>query len=134
MAFVAASNLEEANPQLREAWLGSRIGLSIDSWIAVVGVVSWKVPLSSLAPRPNSPRWYFINFGSCDAQAFGDTHHYLSMVAKKKTRRSLRASGRCSGAGGSPIPINLAASRYVHMVEDEYKGIVQRNSYIVLPN
>lgn len=144
VAFVAADSLEAAYPQLRQSWFGSPAGLHIDSWMAVHGVENWKVELSSLAPRPESPRLYFINLGGYDAQAFGEAHHYLLVVAHSS--REARSKGKRHMLNGwgqghtdavmdvdDCLPIDAVEGRYIHLVEGEHRGITYRNDYIVLP-
>jgi hypothetical protein len=144
VAFVVADNLEAAYPQLREAWFGSQSGLHIDSWMAVDGVEGWKVELSALAPRPGSPRLYFINLGGYDAQTFGEAHHYLLVVAGSKNEAKSRGKRHMLKQWGQAhtdavmdiddcLPIDRVEGRYVHLVEGTHKGIVQRNEYVVLP-
>ncbi len=143
VAFVVADSLEAAYPQLRESWFGTAAGLHIDAWMRVDGVEGWKVELSSLAPRAGAPRLYFINLGGYEAQAFGEAHQYLLVVAASKAEA--RAKGKRQmlahwSKGHTDalmdvddcLPIDLVSGRYVHLVEGPHEGVVQRNDYIVL--
>jgi hypothetical protein len=143
VAFVVADTLEQAYPQLRDAWFGSPKGVHIDSWMAVDGVEEWRVELSPLAPLPGSPRLYFINLGGYESQAFGEAHHYLLVVAKD--RREAMSKGKRQILShwtqahtdavmdvDDCLPIDEVSGRYVHLVEGPHAGIVQRNDYIVL--
>jgi hypothetical protein len=141
--FVAADTLEAAYPQLREDWFGSPKGLHIDSWMAVDGVGEWKVELGPLMPSPHSPRLFFINLGGYEQQAFGEAHHYLLVVARDK--REAQAKGKRQMLShwsqshtdavldvDDCLPIDAIGGRYVHLVQEPHRGIVQRNDYIVL--
>jgi hypothetical protein len=143
VAFVVATSLEAAYPQLRQSWFGKPAGLHIDAWMAVDGVENYKVEISLLAPRPGSPRLYFINLGGYDPQAFGEAHHYLLVVAKDKNEAKSKGKQRMLAQWSKPhtdavmdiddcLPIDLVDGRYIHLVEGEHSGVVQRNDYIVI--
>ncbi len=143
VAFVVADSLEAAYPQLRESWFGSAAGLHIDAWMRVDGVDGWKVELSPLAPRAGSPRLYFINLGGYEAQAFGEAHQYVLVVATSKAEAKARGKQQMLShwhKGHTDalmdvddcLPIDLVSGRYVHLVQGPHQGVVQRNDYIVL--
>jgi hypothetical protein len=144
VVFVVADTLEAAYPQLRESWFGSPAGVHIDSWMQVDGVDGWKVELSPLAPLPGSPRLYFINLGGYEAQTFGEAHHYVLVVAKTKAEAKVRGKRHMLRQWAQShtdalldvddcLPIDEVSGRYIHLVESEHAGVIQRNDYIVLP-
>ncbi|WP_249673780.1 DUF1543 domain-containing protein [Pseudomonas abieticivorans] len=145
VAFVIADSLEAAYPQLRQGWFGSPKGLHVDSWMRVDGVEQWKVQLSHLAPAPGSPRLYFINLGGYQAQAFGEAHHYVLVVAQNKAQAKAKGKQHLLAHWSKPhtdalmdvddcLPIDEVSGRYIHLVQGAHGGIVQRNDYIVLPD
>lgn len=144
VVFAIADNLEAAYPQLREGWFGSPAGLHVDSWMQVDGVEGWKVQLSPLAPLPGAPRLYFINLGGYEAQAFGEAHHYLLVVAHDKAEAKAKGKRHMLNHWSKAhtdalmdvddcLPIDAVDGRYIHLVEGEHRGVVQRNDYIVIP-
>ncbi|WP_421546627.1 DUF1543 domain-containing protein [Pseudomonas sp. QD4] len=144
VVFAIADNLEAAYPQLREGWFGSPAGLHVDSWMQVDGVEGWKVQLSPLAPLPGAPRLYFINLGGYEAQAFGEAHHYLLVVAHDKAEAKAKGKRHMLSHWSKAhtdalmdvddcLPIDAVDGRYIHLVEGEHRGVVQRNDYIVIP-
>lgn len=144
VAFVIADSLEAAYPQLRQSWFGTAAGLHIDSWMRVDGVDGWKVELSALAPRPGSPRLYFINLGGYESKVFGEAHHYVLVVAQNKTEAKSKGKQHMLNHWAQShtdalmdvddcLPIDVVGGRYIHLVEGEHTGVLQRNDYIVLP-
>jgi hypothetical protein len=144
VVFAIADSLEAAYLQLREGWFGSPAGLHIDSWMQVDGVEGWKVQLSPLAPLPGAPRLYFINLGGYEAQAFGEAHHYLLVVAHDKAEAKAKGKRQMLSHWSKAhtdalmdvddcLPIDAVDGRYIHLVEGEHRGVVQRNDYIVIP-
>jgi hypothetical protein len=143
VAFVVAQSLEAAYPQLRQSWFGKAAGLHIDAWMAVDGVENYKVQISPLAPRSGSPRLYFINLGGYDSQVFGEAHHYLLVVANDKNQAKFKGKQQLLAQWSKPhtdavmdiddcLPIDLVDGRYIHLVEGEHSGVVQRNDYITI--
>ncbi len=99
VVFAAADSLEATYPQLRESWFGSSTGLHIDAWMAVDGIEDWKVELSPLAPKPGSPRLFFLNLGGTNLELLAKlTTTYLWWLATG-VRRLLKASCRCCRIG-----------------------------------
>ncbi|MBD8612135.1 DUF1543 domain-containing protein [Pseudomonas putida] len=144
IACAVADDLQATYPQLRADWFGSQKGLHIDAWMAVDGIEQWKVEFSPLAPAAGSPRLYVINLGGYEAQAFGEAHHYVLVVAqapreaKNKARRQCLEHWRQSHTDAvldvdDCVPIDQVGGRYVHLIEGPHQGIEQRNEYIVLP-
>jgi hypothetical protein len=144
VVFAVADTLQATYPQLRDAWFGSPKGVHIDSWMAVDGVDGWKIQLSHLAPAAGAQRLYFINLGGYEANAFGEAHHYLLVVARNT--REAKALGkqqmlrRWSQAHTDAVmdiddclPIDLVDGRYIHLEQAQHRPIVQHNDYIVLP-
>lgn len=145
VAFVIADSLESAYPQLRHSWFGIPAGLHIDSWMRVDGVEGWKVELSPLAPLPGSPRLYFINLGGYESHVFGEAHHYILVVASNKAEAKSKGKQQMLTHWTKPhtdalmdvddcLPIDEISGRYIHLVEGEHSGIIQRNDYIVIPD
>ncbi|CAH0650218.1 DUF1543 domain-containing protein [Pseudomonas juntendi] len=143
IVFAAADTLEQAYPQLRDGWFGSPKGVHVDAWMAVDGVDNWRVELSPLAPSPESLRLYFINLGGYDAQAFGEAHDYLLVVARDKreamAKGKKQAMAHWSQAHNDAVldvddclPIDQVGGRFVHLVEGPHAGVRSRNQYIVL--
>ncbi|OZO04543.1 hypothetical protein B7453_10420 [Pseudomonas sp. IB20] len=145
VVFAAADSLEAAYPQLREGWFGSSIGLHIDAWMAVDGIGDWKVELSPLAPRPGSPRLFFLNLGGYESGAFGEAHHYLLVVAGDQREATAKGKRQMLSHWTQAhtdvvldvddcLPIDEVCGRYVHLAKGKHRGVAQRNDYIVLPN
>lgn len=143
VVFVEAPSLEQAYPQLREAWFGSRAGLHIDSWLAVDGVDHYRIELSHLAPGPTAQRLFFINLGGYEPQRFGEAHHYRLVVAKDKAEAKRLGKQHLLADWLKPhtdavldiddcLPVDLIAGRYVHLVEGSHRGIRQYSDYILL--
>lgn len=144
VAFVVADSLEAAYPQLRQSWFGNPRGLHIDSWMAVDGVENWRVELSTLAPAAQSNRLYFINLGGYEAQAFGEAHHYLLVVARNKREATAKGKRHMLNQWTQAhtdgvldiddcLPIDEVSGRFVHLVEGPHNGVTQENDYIVIP-
>lgn len=144
VAFVVADSLEAAYPQLRQEWFGSPEGVHIDAWMKVDGIEKWRVELSPLAPSPGSLRLFFINLGGYETRSFGEAHHYLLVVAQ--TRKDAMTKGKRQMLAGwtqphtdqvididDCLPIDQVGGRYIHLVEGDHAGVVQRNDYIVIP-
>lgn len=145
VVFAVADSLEAAYPQLRQDWFGSTAGLHIDAWMQVAGVEGWRVELSPLAPLADAPRLYFINLGGYQAQAFGEAHHYILVVAKNSHEAKSKGKRHMLKHWAKPhtdalidvddcLPIDLVSGRYIHLVEGEHGGVIQHNDYIVLAN
>ncbi|MNF77773.1 hypothetical protein D3C76_1306000 [compost metagenome] len=145
VVFAVADSLEAAYPQLQQGWFGSTEGLHIDSWMCVDGVEGWKVELSSLVPRPGSPRLYFINLGGYEPQTFGEAHHYLLVVAQDESEAKSKGKQHMLTHWEKPhrdalmdvdecLPVSEVSGRYIHLIEGEHGGVVQQNDYIVLPD
>lgn len=143
VVFAIADSLEATYPQLRQGWFGNPAGLHIDAWMRVDGVDGWKVELSPLAPLPGSPRLYFINLGGYEANAFGEAHHYLLVVAQDKNQAKSRAKQHMLKHWQQAhtdalldvddcLPIDQVSGRYIHLVEGEHRGVIQHNDYIVI--
>ncbi|WPP02141.1 DUF1543 domain-containing protein [Pseudomonas sp. HR96] len=143
VVFVLAERLDQAYPQLREAWFGSAKGVHIDAWMAVDGVAGWQVRMSDLAPGPDEPRLYFINLGGYEPGAFGEAHRYELVVARNKTeaKAQARAGMRRGWQQGhldalldvdDCIPIDQVGGRYVQLVQGAHAGVQVRSDYIVL--
>jgi hypothetical protein len=104
----------------------------------VDGVESWKVELSLQAPPPGVPRLYFINLGGYESQAFGETHHYLLVVAqnrneaKSKGMRHMLTHWAQSHTDAlmdvdDCLPIDEVSGRYIRLDQGEHSGVVQQN-------
>lgn len=143
VVFVVADTLESAWPQLRQHWFGKQEGLHIDAWMKVDGVDKWKVELSPLAPSPGAQRLFFINLGGYEANAFGEAHHYLLVVAQTKKEAMAKGRRQMLEHWTQPhtdlvvdvddcLPIDEVQGRYIHLVEGDHAGVVQRNDYIVI--
>ncbi|PVZ19803.1 MULTISPECIES: DUF1543 domain-containing protein [unclassified Pseudomonas] len=143
VAFVVAPSLEATFPALREGWFGSQKGLHIDAWMAVDGIDEWKVQFSPVAPGSGAPRLFFINLGGYDNRAFGEAHQYVLIVAPDKRaaidqgRQRMLASWKKAHTDAvmdidDCLPIDEIAGRYVHLVQEPHRGIIQQNDYIVL--
>lgn len=144
VVFAVADTLQATYPQLRDAWFGSPKGVHIDSWMAVDGVDGWKIQLSHLAPAAGAQRLYFINLGGYEANAFGEAHHYVLVVARDA--REAKALGKQQMLRhwaqahtdavmdiDDCLPIDLVDGRYIHLEQGSHRPIVQHNDYIVLP-
>ncbi|MDB6442522.1 DUF1543 domain-containing protein [Pseudomonas sp. 21TX0197] len=141
--FAQADSLQQAYPQLRDAWFGSPKGLHIDSWLEVDGIDSYRVELGQLAPGPDDPRLFFINLGGYEPGVFGEAHRYLLVVAQNKAqarqlgRQRMPADWLKSHTDAvlevdDCLPVDLVNGRYVHLVPGAHKGIGQRSDYILI--
>ena len=144
VVFAVADTLQATYPQLRDAWFGSPKGVHIDSWMAVDGVDGWKVELSHLAPHGDALRLYFINLGGYEANSFGESHHYLLVVARNQKEAMGKGKQQMLSHWSQAhtdavldiddcLPIDLVDGRYIHLVQAAHRPIVQRNDYLVLP-
>ncbi|MGY2230289.1 DUF1543 domain-containing protein [Pseudomonas tolaasii] len=144
VVFAVADTLQGTYAQLRDGWFGSPNGVHIDSWMMVEGVDGWKVELSHLAPQADAHRLYFINLGGYEANAFGEAHHYLLVVAKTPREAMSKGKRHMLHDWTQPhtdgvmdiddcLPIDLVDGRYIHLVQRAHRPIIQQNDYIVLP-
>ncbi len=144
VVFAVADTLQHTYTQLRDGWFGSPKGVHIDAWMAVDGVDGWKVELSQMAPPADAHHLYFINLGGYEANAFGEAHHYLLVVArdkqeaKRKGQRQMLQHWPQAHTDGvmdidDCLPIDLVDGRYVHLVQGPHQPIIQHNDYIILP-
>ena len=144
VVFAVADTLQATYPQLRDAWFGSPKGVHIDSWMAVDGVAGWKVELSHLAPHGDALRLYFINLGGYEANSFGESHHYMLVIARNKKEAMGKGKQQMLSHWSQAhtdavldiddcLPIDLVDGRYIHLVQAAHRPIVQRNDYLVLP-
>lgn len=145
VVFAIADSLEDAYPQLRRGWFGSTTGLHIDAWMRVDGVEGWRVELSTLAPLADAPRLYFINLGGYEAQAFGEAHQYILVVAKNRNEAKSKGKQHMLLHWTKShtdalmdiddcLPIDEVSGRYIHLVEGKHSGVIQHNVYIILPD
>ncbi|PWB35122.1 DUF1543 domain-containing protein [Pseudomonas sp. SDI] len=143
VVFAQADSLDQAYPQLRQAWFGSHAGLHIDSWLEVDGIDAYRVELGPLAPGPGTPRLFFINLGGYERQVFGEAHRYLLLVANDKAQARQLGKQRLQADWLKPhtdavldvddcLPVDLVGGRYVHLVEGRHDGIRQYSDYILL--
>jgi len=141
--FAQADSLEHTYPQLRATWFGSPKGLHIDSWLEVDGVDGYRIEFSQVAPSPGDMRLFFLNLGGYERQVFGEAHRYLLVVAPDKATAKQLGKQRMGAGWLKPhtdavidvddcLPVDLVAGRYVHLVEGEHRGIVQRSDYILI--
>lgn len=143
VVFAQADSLQQIYPQLRNAWFGSPSGVHIDSWLEVHGVDGYRIEFSQAAPQPGSMRLFFLNLGGYEWQVFGEAHRYLLVVAADKVQAKSLGKKRMAAGWLKPhtdavldvddcLPIDLVAGRYVHLVEGDHQGIVQRSDYILI--
>ncbi|MBD9516426.1 MULTISPECIES: DUF1543 domain-containing protein [Pseudomonadaceae] len=143
VAFVIGDNLKSTYPQLRESWFGSPDGLHIDSWLEVDGVEAYRVEFSEAMPAPGEQRLFFVNLGGYELGSFGEAHQYVLVAARDAADAKVRAKRRMPRSWDKAhtdavidvddcIAIDQVGGRYVHLVEGESRGIVQRSDYIVL--
>ncbi|MGH2294320.1 MULTISPECIES: DUF1543 domain-containing protein [Pseudomonas] len=141
--FAQADSLEQAYPQLRQDWFGSRAGLHIDSWLEVDGIDRYRVAFSPLAPSADDPRLFFINLGGYEPNVFGEAHRYLLVVARDKAQAKQLGKQRLQSAWLKPhtdavlevddcLPVDLVGGRYVHLIEGAHGGLRQYSDYILL--
>lgn len=142
--FAQADSLEQAYPQLCQAWFGNRAGLHIDSWMEVDGIDHYRVESSDVAPGPDEPRLFFINFGGYEDRVFGEAHRYLLVVARDKADAKQRGKQRLQAASwlkphtdtvldvDDCLPIDWVNGRYVHLIEGSHSGLRQYSDYILL--
>lgn len=143
VVFVQADSLEQAYPQLCQAWFGSRPGLHIDSWMEVDGIDRYRVEFSDVAPGPDEPRLFFINLGGYEDRTFGEAHRYLLVVARDKAEARQLGKQRLQASWLKPhtdtvldvddcLPIDWVNGRYVHLMEGTHGGLRQYSDYILL--
>ncbi|MEO8490113.1 DUF1543 domain-containing protein [Pseudomonas sp.] len=143
VVFAVADTLQGTYSQLRDGWFGSPKGVHIDSWMMVDGVDGWKVELSPLAPQAGAHHLYFINLGGYEANAFGEAHHYLLVVARTAREAMNLGKQQMLRQWSQPhtdavmdiddcLPVDLVDGRYIHLVQGPHRPIVQQNDYIVL--
>lgn len=143
VVFAWASSLEEAYPQLRDAWFGSAKGLHIDSWMEVEGVEGWRIEASSLAPGPGAKHLYLLNLGGYERQVFGEAHDYQLVVASDKNEARRLGKARMPAQWlqshtdavidiDDCLPIDLVAGRYLYLVEGAHRPVKHFSRYIVL--
>ncbi|MGY2288608.1 DUF1543 domain-containing protein [Pseudomonas sp. SDO528_S397] len=144
VVFAVANTLQDAYPQLRDAWFASPKGVHVDAWMEVDGVDGWKVQLSHLAPNAGDPRLYFLNLGGYEPGSFGEAHHYRLVVARSAKEAAAQGKRQMLATWTQPhtdavldiddcLPIDLVDGRYIHLVQAPHRPVVQRNDYIVLP-
>ena len=139
--FAQAETLADTYPQLRANWFGSPKGLHIDAWMEVDGVDAYRIEFSQASPAPGALRLFFLNLGGYEPGVFGEAHRYLLIAAPDKA--TAKRLGRHRMAKGwikahtdavldidDCLPIDLVGGRYVHLVEGEHCGIVQRSDYL----
>ncbi|MCO7521804.1 MULTISPECIES: DUF1543 domain-containing protein [unclassified Pseudomonas] len=141
--FAQAASIEQAYPQLRQAWFGSRPGLHIDSWMAVSGIDKYRVEFSNVAPGPDDLRLFFINYGGYEGGVFGEAHRY-SLVVARDNAEAKRLSRRHQQANwlkphvdavlevDDCLPVDWVNGQYVHLIEGAHQGLQQYNDYIPL--
>ncbi|MDO7896047.1 DUF1543 domain-containing protein [Pseudomonas citrulli] len=143
VVFVQADSLDQAYPQLREAWFGSPKGLHIDSWLEVDGIDAYRVELSHMAPGPGEPRLFFINLGGYEREVFGEAHRYLLVVARDKAQAKQLGKRRLPMDWLKPhtdavlevddcLPVDWVNGHYVHLVPGAHKGIRPCSDYILI--
>ncbi|WP_312933236.1 DUF1543 domain-containing protein [Pseudomonas sp.] len=141
--FAQADTLAHTYPQLRASWFGSLKGLHIDAWMEVHGVEGYRVEFSQASPAPGAMRLFFLNLGGYEPGVFGEAHRYLLVPAPDKA--AAKRLGRQRMAAGwlkahtdavldvdDCLPIDLVGGRYVHLVEGEHSGIIQRSDYVLI--
>ncbi|HDS1737198.1 DUF1543 domain-containing protein [Pseudomonas sp. BP8] len=143
VVFAQADSLEQAYPQLRNAWFGSAKGLHIDSWLEVHGVEGYRVEFSQAAPQPGAMRLFFLNLGGYERQVFGEAHRYLLVAATDKATAKRLGKQRMATGWLQPhtdavldvddcLPIDLIAGRYVQLVEGPHQGMLQHSDYVLI--
>ncbi|MEG0859919.1 MAG: DUF1543 domain-containing protein [Pseudomonas sp.] len=143
VVFAQADSLEQSYPQLRTAWFGSSKGLHIDSWLEAHGVDGYRIEFSQAAPRPRAMRLFFLNLGGYERQVFGEAHRYLLVAATDKAAAKRLGKQRMVADWLKPhtdavldvddcLPIDLVGGRYVHLVEGDHHGSLQRSDYILI--
>ncbi|MQG95606.1 DUF1543 domain-containing protein [Pseudomonas sp. MN1F] len=143
VVFAQAESLEQAYPQLRQAWFGSLTGLHVDSWMEVNGIDRYRVEFSDVAPGPGDPRLFFINLGGYEEGVFGEAHRYLLLVARDKAQARQQGKQRLQASWLKPhtdavldvddcLAIDWVNGRYVHLTEGAHDGLRQYSDYILL--
>ncbi|HEK1768985.1 TPA: DUF1543 domain-containing protein [Pseudomonas putida] len=143
VVFAHADTLDQTYPQLRSAWFGSPKGLHIDSWLEVHGVDGYRVELGHAAPQPGAMRLFLLNLGGYAPGVFGEDHRYLLVTATDKAAAKQIGKQRMATGWLKPhtdtvvdvddcLPVDLVDGRYVHLVEGEHRGTLQRSDYIVI--
>ncbi|WP_028694159.1 DUF1543 domain-containing protein [Pseudomonas cremoricolorata] len=141
--FAQADSLEHTYPQLRAGWFGSAKGLHIDSWLEVSGVEGYRIEFSDACPAPGAPRLFFLNLGGYERGVFGEAHRYLLVVAADKAEAKRIGRQRMVRGWLKPhtdavidvddcLPVDRIDGRYVHLLEGEHGGIVQRSDYLLI--
>ena len=103
----------------------------------------YRVELGLAAPQPGAMRLFFLNLGGYAPGVFGEAHRYLLVTATDKAAARRIGKQRMAAGWLKPhidatldvddcLPVDLIEGRYVHLVEGEHQGTVQRSDYIVI--
>lgn len=93
LAFVVASDVKAAFPQLKELWFGDKDSVHVDAWSEISYVDCHRVILQN----PNEPnvdpskKLYALNVGCYNKHMFGEEHHFFFLVGSDKNEVKARA-------------------------------------------
>ncbi|MBU2113844.1 MAG: DUF1543 domain-containing protein [Gammaproteobacteria bacterium] len=106
--FVAAQQLEQAYPQLRQQWFGTAKGLHIDSYMQVKHIDGYAVSLHD-TPQQNSLKLYFVNYGGYYPDKIAEQHDFMLCVASSLPEAKAIAKQRLLTTADSPHKDDLLA-------------------------
>ncbi len=107
--FVAGATIDEAIPELRRQWFGSREGLHLDAFMAVRAIDGWAVSLGREPAAPRGERLWFVNLGAYRPDSLAELHHFGLVVARSSQAAKAAAKRQWLRGALQPHKDDLAA-------------------------
>ena len=88
--FVAAENIENTYPTLKQVWYGNPKSLHLDSYVVLHNIDGYQVELVKEKPN-NSEKLYFVNMGGYRNDKLAEQHEFGLFVAKNSNEAKSQA-------------------------------------------
>lgn len=91
MRFVVANSIEETYHSLRQSWWGIPTSLHLDAWGILDYADGYRIQISTIPPKDNTNKLYFVNLGGYDHQQFTELHKNIFVVATDEHQAKQKA-------------------------------------------
>ena len=145
VVFAIAETLEDAYPQLKNAWFGEQKGLHMDAWMQINSVQSegknYQIQFSHTQSAVQDQKLWLINLGGYDASEFGELHRYILIVAENADVAKQRGKAHFAMHWQKQhtdrvlevddcLPIDCIGGRYIRLLEGQLFTHKWENTYL----